>query len=64
MIVLGHHSSRKNRVFSAGDAPNIRPSIMENTIKYLDLATNNGVDFVEFDVQVDLSSYSGIGYDV
>ena len=53
LTVLGHRGSGKNRVLSAGDASNARPSIMENTIKSLVLAAENGVDFVEFDVQVD-----------
>lgn len=53
LTVLGHRGSGKNRVLSAGDASNARPSIMENTIKSLALAAENGVDFVEFYVQVD-----------
>ena len=53
LTVLGHRGSGKNRVLSAGDASNARPSIMENTIKSLALAAENGVDFVKFDVQVD-----------
>lgn len=33
--------------------PNARPFVMENTIQYLALDAENGVDFVEFNVQVD-----------
>lgn len=63
LTVLGHRGSGKNRVFSAGDAPNVRPSIMENTIKSLALAAENGVDFVEFDVQVTKDGHAVIFHD-
>lgn len=63
LTVLGHRGSGKNRVFSAGDASNARPSIMENTIKSLALAAENGVDFVEFDVQVTKDGHAVIFHD-
>jgi len=63
LTVLGHRGSGKNRVCSAGDAPNARHSIMENTIKSLALAAENGVDFVEFDVQVTKDGHAVIFHD-
>ncbi|KAH9307304.1 hypothetical protein KI387_035215, partial [Taxus chinensis] len=63
LTVVGHRGSGKNRVIISGETPNGRPSVMENTIKSLVQAAENGVDFVEFDVQVTKDGHAVIFHD-
>ncbi len=59
MLVIGHRGCGKNNAISSqGEAvATRRPSIRENTIASFNEAARNGVDFVEFDVQVKLPTY-------
>eukprot|EP01018_Ginkgo_biloba_P019666 Gb_23010 [translate_table: standard] len=63
LTVIGHRGSGKNRIIISGEPPNARPSVMENTIKSLVMAAENGVDFVEFDVQVTKDGHGVIFHD-
>ncbi|XP_057871557.1 glycerophosphodiester phosphodiesterase GDPD2 [Cryptomeria japonica] len=63
LAIIGHRGSGKNKVIISGEAPNTRPSVMENTIKSLVQAGENGADFVEFDVQVTKDGHAVIFHD-
>lgn len=63
LAIIGHRGSGKNKIIIAGDAPNTGPSVMENTIKSLAQAGENGADFVEFDVQVTKDGHAVIFHD-
>ncbi|KAH9320585.1 hypothetical protein KI387_015224, partial [Taxus chinensis] len=63
LTVVGHRGSGKNKVIISGENPKGRPSVMENTIKSLVQAAKNGVDFVEFDVQVTKDGHAVIFQD-
>ncbi|CAM6032434.1 unnamed protein product [Sphagnum compactum] len=65
VLVIGHRGCGKNNATSSqGEAvATRRPSIRENTIASFNEAARNGVDFVEFDVQVTKDGHPIIFHD-